>query len=299
MAEWGSAPTVLIFADSPEGIACASRVASQKGARVAAALPVDEADERLDRQISVDLVIIDVEIDHGPVLDRLFERIEIGSSGGRFAAIVTVAPGLIDIAAAAIEDDAVHLLVGRDEQMLDELVASRISASGLRLHDKSDGDLGHPIRHLLDKIATFGGGLAPAPQDDATADGEPPLVHPFREIDDVSAAEAGVIRDMIRARRLREELFGTGIFADPAWDILLDLTAARIERRSVAVSSLCIAAAVPATTALRWIKQLTDHGLLRRVADPDDGRRIFIELSDEAARTMMTYFANAVRAPRG
>lgn len=100
-----------------------------------------------------------------------------------------------------------------------------------------------------------------------------------------------VIRDIIRARRLREELFGAGLFADPAWDILLDLTAARIEGRSVAVSSLCIAAAVPATTALRWIKQLTEAGLLRRVADPDDGRRVFIELTDRAAAAMTAYFA--------
>jgi DNA-binding MarR family transcriptional regulator len=111
--------------------------------------------------------------------------------------------------------------------------------------------------------------------------------------------DAGLIRELIRARRLRDELFGPGLFADPAWDILLDLTAARIEGRSVAVSSLCIAAAVPATTALRWIKQLTEAGLLRRVADPDDGRRIFIELTDQAARTMMVYFANAARAGRG
>jgi len=36
--------------------------------------------------------------------------------------------------------------------------------------------------------------------------------------------------------------------ADPAWDMLLDLTAARAESRAVSVSSLCIAAGVPTTT---------------------------------------------------
>ena len=61
--------------------------------------------------------------------------------------------------------------------------------------------------------------------------------------------------------------------------MLLDLMAARLEENRVAVSSLCIAAAVPATTALRWIKALTDRGLFVRVADPQDGRRVFIELS--------------------
>src|SRR3546814_2126456 len=59
--------------------------------------------------------------------------------------------------------------------------------------------------------------------------------------------------------------------------------AARLEHKRVSVSSLCIAAAVPATTALRWIKSMTDEGLFVRRADNNDGRRIFIELSDEAA----------------
>ena len=54
--------------------------------------------------------------------------------------------------------------------------------------------------------------------------------------------------------------FYESIFADPAWDMLLDLMEAEIEQPRVAVSSLCIAAAVPATTALRWLKTLTEPG---------------------------------------
>jgi DNA-binding MarR family transcriptional regulator len=77
--------------------------------------------------------------------------------------------------------------------------------------------------------------------------------------------------------------------------MLLDLAASRIEQRPVAVSSLCIAAAVPATTALRWIKQLTDADLFRRVSDPLDGRRIFIELTDRAAQAMRAYLTAAAR----
>jgi DNA-binding MarR family transcriptional regulator len=68
--------------------------------------------------------------------------------------------------------------------------------------------------------------------------------------------------------------------------MLLDLMAARLERIQVSVSSLCIAACVPPTTALRWIKMMTDQGLFERVADPVDGRRIFIRLSDSAAQAM-------------
>jgi DNA-binding MarR family transcriptional regulator len=101
------------------------------------------------------------------------------------------------------------------------------------------------------------------------------------------------IRAMIRARRLRDQYFSGELFADPAWDMLLDLLLARLENRTVAVSSLCIAAAVPPTTALRWIKRLTEEGIFVRTADPRDGRRVFIDLSEEAAQAMATYI-NAV-----
>ena len=47
-------------------------------------------------------------------------------------------------------------------------------------------------------------------------------------------------------------MFGEGLFADPAWDIMLDLFAARIEGKDITVSSAGIAACVPPTTALRW-----------------------------------------------
>lgn len=97
-------------------------------------------------------------------------------------------------------------------------------------------------------------------------------------------------RRLIRQRRAREQYFPADLFADPAWDMLLDLYAARLERQPVAVSSLCIAAAVPATTALRWIKTMTDTGIFVREADARDGRRIFIGLSDRAFYSLERYF---------
>jgi DNA-binding PadR family transcriptional regulator len=55
-------------------------------------------------------------------------------------------------------------------------------------------------------------------------------------------------------------------------------------------SSLCIAASVPPTTALRWIRQLTDRGLLDRQADPKDGRRIYITLSEAGMEAILRWF---------
>jgi DNA-binding MarR family transcriptional regulator len=58
----------------------------------------------------------------------------------------------------------------------------------------------------------------------------------------------------------------------------------------VPVSSLCEASAVPATTALRWIKTMTESGLLTRRADPLDGRRVFIEMSPATSQSLRHYF---------
>lgn len=113
-----------------------------------------------------------------------------------------------------------------------------------------------------------------------------PSVHP----NSFAMGRAKMVRKMILSRRRRERHFDAEIFADPAWDMLLDLYAAHYERQRVSVSSLCIAAAVPATTALRWIKTMCDTGKFLRAWDPDDGRRIFISLSEEARLKMDAYF---------
>jgi hypothetical protein len=108
----------------------------------------------------------------------------------------------------------------------------------------------------------------------------------------------GEIKALLRARRLREQYLPADLFADPAWDMILDLMAARLAGQRVSVSSLCIAAAVPPTTALRWIRQLTERGVFSRIDDPADGRRVFIELTDEAAEAVMAW-SLAVRRTGG
>ncbi len=99
------------------------------------------------------------------------------------------------------------------------------------------------------------------------------------------------VRKVIASRQARAKFFDAELFADPAWDMLLDLTAAEAEKMQVSVTSLCIAAAVPPTTGLRWIKQLVDCGVFERVADPNDKRRAFIGLSAQSSTAMARYFA--------
>ncbi|WP_246524691.1 MarR family transcriptional regulator [Sphingobium phenoxybenzoativorans] len=100
-----------------------------------------------------------------------------------------------------------------------------------------------------------------------------------------------VARRLLKESDLRGAFFGPASFSDPAWHILLDLFVAAAERKRVSVSSLCVAARVPSSTALRWIKHLTDAGLIGRTADHEDRRRFFIHIEPQAFADMAAYLA--------
>lgn len=102
-----------------------------------------------------------------------------------------------------------------------------------------------------------------------------------------------LIDNMQKLRRMRGQLIEGDLFADPAWDILLELYGARIRHKQVSVTSLCIAAEVPATTALRWISIMVERGILERRDDPDDKRRAYVHLAEPVARRLSQYFAEA------
>jgi hypothetical protein len=93
-----------------------------------------------------------------------------------------------------------------------------------------------------------------------------------------------VVKSVIKSRNSRAEIFGTDIFRDPAWDMLLDLYVNRDENRETSVSSLCIAAGVPATTGLRYIAEMEANGFLSRRKDKRDARRVLID-ADPLAMT--------------
>jgi DNA-binding MarR family transcriptional regulator len=99
-----------------------------------------------------------------------------------------------------------------------------------------------------------------------------------------------MVQCVIQARRLRNAIFDKNLFADPAWDMLLTLLEAEIAQRRMTASSLCVAAGVPATTALRWIKVMTDAGLVRSREGQEDARRVVVELSPIASQAMRRYF---------
>lgn len=88
-------------------------------------------------------------------------------------------------------------------------------------------------------------------------------------------------------RRHRIKFFDSGYFGEPGWDILLDLFIARADGRQISVTSACIAADVPPTTALRWVSILEEEGLVGRKSDAFDKRRTWLFITDEGFRRMI------------
>jgi DNA-binding MarR family transcriptional regulator len=89
---------------------------------------------------------------------------------------------------------------------------------------------------------------------------------------------------------MRAKFFKAELFADPAWDMLLDLYRAELDQYRVSVTSLCTASGVPTSTALRWLRALEEEGLITRRQDPLDGRRTFVALTTAAVGSMNAYF---------
>lgn len=109
------------------------------------------------------------------------------------------------------------------------------------------------------------------------------------------AADLLHLRELQQLRLRRREHFNAKLFADPAWDILLELYAAEVSQRRIFIGRLCKLSGMPGTTALRWLDTLEREGLIARRNDPLDGRRKFVELTEEGSNAMRGYLSSLPR----
>jgi hypothetical protein len=287
-----AAAPVLIAGSSRGAIVRASQTVEAAGLRIADRVSINHASDRLGQQVAATTVWIELDEDGGEPMDSLLQLVARDVAAGRYSAVVSGSMELIDPITANLNESAVGLIVNGSESDRAAALALAISSLGgqQRVSDIAGDKNAVRLRQLSDEVSRIASTLArlsagPDPSF-PTAESAP------TEIPEVSA---DVVRSVIRARRLRSRFFPDDLFADPAWDMLLDLLQAEIAQLRVPVSSLCIAAAVPATTALRWLKTMTDRGLFVRRADPHDGRRVFVELSPSTSLAMRRYFADVGR----
>ena len=287
---WNDAPSVLIFGNDARGRDRSAALAAGVGARVIGAEPLGLALDRLARQVAVDAVLIELDEwtddDSAVLLDWAAAAVR-----EHFTSVVIAFPApLLDRVVARIDEPGVDLLCAASAEDRVTALAFALVKRRFRLHDHGAEPDAERLRRLSEEVAR----IAHALSDLAGGSRMPPQAPPAPGQEPVGPPlEAETVRAMIRLRRLRGQFLDPALFADPAWDMLLDLMAARLDGNRVAVSSLCIAASVPPTTALRWIRSMTEQGVFVRRLDPGDGRRVFIELSDTAAAAMTAWFAEA------
>lgn len=92
------------------------------------------------------------------------------------------------------------------------------------------------------------------------------------------------ILSILFVRRARRTVLGEDLFSDPAWDILLELYAARLGRRRMSLSDLSRAIETPPSTTRRWVATLEERRLISSASDPTDPARV--KLSAEGVSKM-------------
>lgn len=289
---------ISVFADCEIGLQTTQSIAENVGARILFRGLVDHGVERLANYTAGDGVLVDVTDNESATLDIFLDQLNAIARTDRIPVIVNSIPECLDRVAARLDAPSVALLCQADRAEWIAALAMFGVVGDPVLHDIIVDDSVR-LQRLADDVQRIARTLA-----DLVGNAPPPMHGVSDALIGFRAQSKGDmlppksvtmtdVRAIIRLRRMRDRFFRSDLFADPAWDMLLDLMAARLERIQVAVSSLCIAAAVPPTTALRWIKTMTENGILVRVADPEDGRRVFIELSDGAASGMAAYLSAA------
>ena len=285
---------ILIIAGS-DAARLRAREPVEAGGFRAVPLTFDEAPARLEIQPGLSAIWIEVDGEADERLDALLDQVQADVCSGRCPAVVSAPLGLIDRIEAQLREPGTDLLI--DATPSDRAVAlARLVtwtvAKNAGVNDDVSRDSGDArLRQLSDEISRIAATLARL----STGPGQIPVEKP-EPAGEAPPVSLETVRQVIRARRLRARYFDEEMFADPAWDMLLDLLQAEIAQHRVPVSSLCIAAAVPATTALRWIKSMTDAGLFKRRADPHDGRRVFVELAPQPSDALRRYFKEVGKA---
>ena len=96
------------------------------------------------------------------------------------------------------------------------------------------------------------------------------------------------------ARVQRASRFGTTLFGEPAWDMLLDLFINCAKGLRLGTTSLCLGSGAPQSTALRYIERLEADGLLRRYQPVDDRRLNCVELTPRGKKLMREYLSTTM-----
>jgi hypothetical protein len=224
----GSNP-VLIAGSSDAALARARRTVDAAGYRIGASMDLGSACERIELQFAT--AAIWIELDDDAEFEEVLECAGRTAAARGFGAVVSGTAALVD-ALWALKHDNVELVIDADEA--DRAAALAIATSRLKpaaaAADIASDRSAERLRQLSDEVSCIAATLA-------RLSSNPPAVAPasaeLPRTGSIPNVSADTVRAVIRARRLRSRYFADDLFADPAWDMMLDLLQAEIAQLRV------------------------------------------------------------------
>jgi len=284
-AEFERAPELLILDDDDGVSATLSAMLDISGLRIHSASTCADALEILRRQPQVNVVLADVCLpgEDGLAFAGSIHQ-QLGDRDWLQVIVITGQPRL-DFAISAVRNNVNDFLLKPIRRRdLNVAVQRAIEMSVLKLrqtyvHEGVRQSL-ERLRREFEEADSYVGrsgeqGSLAEPSRHAMAAG--------RSTGDQKPLEG--IGPLLDWMELRDRYFGS-LFRDPAWNIMLELYQAKIEGRAVSIKRACIAAKVPATTALRRLSDLEAAGLVAKQTDGADKRRLLVELTPTAYERM-------------
>ncbi len=103
-----------------------------------------------------------------------------------------------------------------------------------------------------------------------------------------------ICRKIYAARRRRDEFFPVELFAEPAWDILLDVFIHQTDGGPLSVKQACIGAHVANSTALRYLRLLQDENFISIAPCKEDRRARKVRMTSQGFRKMRDYIISGI-----
>lgn len=94
-----------------------------------------------------------------------------------------------------------------------------------------------------------------------------------------------------RDRAHRETYLPSELFAEPAWEILLEVYSFEILSCAVTQSEILARIGVPVTTSLRWMKMLEAKDLVARMPMSEESTEVLVTLTPAGVKAMDGYFS--------
>jgi hypothetical protein len=156
----GSAP-VLIAGDSEASLRKAALTLEAAGARIGAAVMLEQAAERIALQASASALWVEMERDGGATMDRLLAQVASDAGDGRYPVIVSAGRDLLDPIVSGVGSAPVEIVIDGDDA---ERAAAFAVATSVRrnnpLSDIAADRSSDRLRQLSDEVSRIASTLA-------------------------------------------------------------------------------------------------------------------------------------------